>query len=60
MNGVISAPLSPATAFRLAAFYRQNDGVVKDVLTGSTYNDVEAYGFRSKFQWRATESVDLL
>src|SRR5882672_3018060 len=60
VNGVISAPLSPSTAFRLAAFYRQNDGVVKDALTGSTYNDVEAYGFRGKLQWRATDSVDLL
>ena len=29
-------------------------------MTGSTYNDVEAYGFRSKLQWRPTDSVDLL
>jgi iron complex outermembrane receptor protein len=60
VNGVISAPLSPSTAFRLAAFYRQNDGVVEDATTGATYNDVEAYGFRGKFQWRPTDSVDLL
>ena len=59
-NGVISAPLSQSTAFRLAAFYRQNDGVVKDAATGSTYNDVEAYGFRGQLEWRATDSVDLL
>jgi Outer membrane receptor proteins, mostly Fe transport len=60
VNGVISAPLSPATAFRLAAFYRQNDGGVQDVLTGETYNDVAAYGFRGKLQWRPADSVDLL
>ena len=60
VNGVISAPLSRTTAFRLAGFYRQNDGVVTDTNTGATYNDVSAYGFRGKFQWRPTDSVDLL
>ena len=60
VNGVISAPLSPTTAFRLAAFYRQNDGLVQDVNTGETYNDVAAYGFRGKLQWRPTDAVDLL
>jgi iron complex outermembrane receptor protein len=60
VNGVISAPLSQSTAFRLAAFYRRNDGVVKDANTGSTYNDVEAFGFRGKLEWRATDSMDLL
>lgn len=60
VNGVISAPLSPTTAFRLAAFYRQNDGLVQDVFTGETYNDAAAYGFRGKLQWRPGESIDLL
>ena len=60
VNGVISAPLSQSTAFRLAGFYRQNDGVVTDANTGATYNDVAAYGFRGKLQWRPTDSVDLL
>jgi iron complex outermembrane recepter protein len=59
-NGVISAPLSATTAFRLAAFYRQNDGVVQDAFTGETYNDAAAYGFRGKLQWRPADSVDLL
>lgn len=60
VNGVISGPLSHSTAVRLAAFYRQSDGVVEDVSTGATYNDVEADGFRGKLQWRPTDSVDLL
>lgn len=60
VNGVISAPLSPTTAFCLAAFYRQNDGLVQDAATGDTYNDVAAYGFRGKLQWRPADSVDLL
>jgi iron complex outermembrane receptor protein len=60
VNGVISGPLSHSTAFRLTAFYRQNDGVVTDVATGATYNDVAAYGFRGKLQWRPQDFVDLL
>ncbi len=60
VSSTISAPLSQSTAFRLTAFYRSNDGVVKDASTGATYNDVKAYGFRGKLQWRPTESVDLL
>lgn len=60
VHGVISAPLSPSTAFRLSGFYRQNDGIVKDAFTAAIYNDVEAYGFRGKLQWRPADSVDLL
>jgi len=60
VNVVISAPLSTSTAFRLNAFYRQNDGAVTDAVTAATYNDVEAYGFRGKLQWRPSDSVDLL
>ena len=60
MNGVISAPLSPSTAFRLLAFYRRNDGQVHDISTATTYNDVEAYGFRGKLEWRPADSLDLL
>ncbi|HZF16173.1 MAG TPA: TonB-dependent receptor [Steroidobacteraceae bacterium] len=60
VTGVISAPLSQTTAFRLAAFYRQNDGVVTDANTGATYNDVAAYGARGKLEWRPTASLDLL
>lgn len=60
VNSVISAPLSQSTAFRLSAFYREHAGVVKDAATGATYNDVAAYGFRGKLQWRPTDSVDLL
>lgn len=59
INGVVSGPLSERTAVRLAAFYRNNDGVVRDVNTGDTYNDVEAYGFRGKLQYKATEGFDL-
>src|SRR5580765_5972320 len=33
VNGVISAPLSTSTAFRLNAFCRQNDGAVTDAVT---------------------------
>ena len=60
INGVISAPLSPSTAFRLLAFYRRNDGEVHDLSTAATYNDQEAYGFRGKLEWRPTGSLDLL
>ena len=60
VNGMISAPLSQSTALRLSVFYRQNEGVVKDATKGSTYNNVEAYGFRGKLQWRPTDSMDLL
>jgi len=60
VNGMISAPLSHSTAFRLTAFYRQNNGDVQDAVTDATYNDVAAYGFRGKLQWRPTDSVDLL
>jgi iron complex outermembrane receptor protein len=60
VNGMISGPLSQTTAFRLAGFYRQNDGVVTDANTGATYNDVADYGFRGKLQWRPTDSLNLL
>jgi iron complex outermembrane receptor protein len=60
LSSVISAPISPATAFRLGAFYRQNDGVVKDVATRTTFNDVEVYGFRGKLEWRPSDSLDVL
>ena len=60
MSGILSAPLSPMAAFRLSAFYRRNAGVVQDVATAATYNDIEAYGFRGKLQWRPSDSLDLL
>ncbi len=60
VSGVISAPLSRTSALRLAGFYRQNDGVVTDANTGATYNNVAAYGFRGKLEWRPRDAVDLL
>lgn len=60
VNGVISAPLSDTTAYRVAAFYRENDGIVEDARTGETYNSVEAYGLRSKFQWEPNDTMNFL
>ncbi|MEG3791593.1 TonB-dependent receptor [Lysobacter sp. CCNWLW3] len=55
LNGDVSGPLSPNFAYRLAGFYRTQDGNVDNRATGRSVNDQEAYGARAKLAWRSDD-----
>lgn len=60
-NAAVSGPISENTAYRMAAFYRTQDGIVTNRATGDSVNDQEAHGFRGKFAWRSDDGrSDLL
>lgn len=55
VNGAISGPLSNGLAYRVAAFYRTQDGNVENLQTGHSVNDQKAYGTRGKLAWRSED-----
>ncbi|MEQ7155140.1 TonB-dependent receptor [Brevundimonas aurifodinae] len=57
INGAYSAPISDTLAFRLAAFYRTQDGIVTNLYTNDTVNDQEAYGARLKLAWNPSDNL---
>lgn len=59
-NLILTGPLTPNLAFRAAGYYRRNDGLVTNVATGKSVNNVEAYGFRGKLAWDAAPGVSFL
>ncbi|TDR48414.1 iron complex outermembrane receptor protein [Tahibacter aquaticus] len=61
VNGAVSGPLGNGFAYRMAGFYRSQDGNVTNRATGDSVNGQEAYGFRGKLAWKADDSpLDLL
>lgn len=57
LNGAVGGPLAENIAFRLAAFYRTQDGVVRNRRTNDTLNDQEAFGARLKLSLRASDRL---
>jgi iron complex outermembrane recepter protein len=47
----LSAPITDQFAFRLFGYYHTEDGIVRDIRTGKTVNNVESYGLRGKLLW---------
>lgn len=54
-NGNVSGPVTDNLAYRLAGFYRTQDGNVTNRYTGGTVNDQEAFGLRGKLGWRSED-----
>lgn len=56
----LTGPINNNLAYRVFAYYRTNDGLVKQITTGDTLNNVESYGTRAKLEWQPTPSLNLL
>lgn len=57
VNGAVGGPIAANLAFRLAAFYRTQDGIVRNLRTNDTVNDQEALGARLKLSARASDRL---
>ena len=55
VNGAISGPLANGLAYRLAGFYRTQDGIVKNLRDGRTLGAQDAYGARGKLAWHSED-----
>jgi iron complex outermembrane receptor protein len=62
VNGVVSGPLdnSGKAAFRIAAYYRTQDGISRNLFTGRDINGLDAYGVRAKLAFKPTDTLDVL
>lgn len=61
VNGAISGPLDAAgnVAFRVAAFYRTQDGISDNLFDGKDINGQKAYGFRAKLGLKPTDTLNI-
>jgi iron complex outermembrane recepter protein len=48
---MLTGPISEQLAFRVFGYYHEEDGIVRDIKTGKTVNNVESYGLRGKLLW---------
>lgn len=53
----LTGPINDQLAFRLFGYYLHEDGVVKNIATGQTVNNVESYGFRGKLLYEPAEGI---
>jgi iron complex outermembrane recepter protein len=53
----VSGPLSDRLAYRLFGYYHTEDGVVRDIGTGKTVNNVESYGLRGKLLFEPADGA---
>jgi iron complex outermembrane receptor protein len=56
LNALLTGPLS-TTAFRVAGYYHREDGLVTNIATGKTVNNVETYGLRGKFLYEPHDGL---
>lgn len=54
---MLTGPLSDQLAFRVFGYYHTEDGIVRDITTGKTVNNVESYGVRGKLLWEPAEGA---
>ncbi len=54
---MLTGPINDKLAFRLFGYYHTEDGIVKDVGTGKTVNNVESYGVRGKLLFEPSDGV---
>lgn len=60
LNGAVSGPLGDQAAFRLAGFYRTQDGISRNLFDGQDINGQKAWGVRAKLEVRPTETLRML
>ncbi|MES2054732.1 MAG: TonB-dependent receptor [Pseudomonadota bacterium] len=60
LNGAVSGPLGTQAAFRVAGFYRTQDGISRNHFDGKDINGQEAWGIRAKLAVRPSETLSLL
>jgi iron complex outermembrane recepter protein len=53
----ITGPLGDRLAYRLFGYYHTEDGVVRDIGTGKTVNNVESYGLRGKLLFEPADGA---
>lgn len=59
-RGTASGPLSDTMRIRLTGYYNNVGGFQRNVTTGRDYAGNEGYGIRGKFEWDATDNLNLL
>lgn len=55
----ITGPISEKVAFRVFGYYHTEDGIVRDIRTGKTVNNVESYGVRAKLLFEPSDGFKL-
>ncbi|MEG2803666.1 TonB-dependent receptor [Stenotrophomonas sp.] len=55
VDAAVSAPLGAGLAYRVAAFYRDQPGTVRNLHDGRLLNGQQAHGARGKLAWRAED-----
>ncbi len=53
----VSGPLGDKFAYRAFGYYHTEDGIVRDIGTGKTVNNVESYGVRAKLLFEPAEGA---
>jgi iron complex outermembrane receptor protein len=54
---MLTGPISDRMAFRVFGYYHTEDGIVRDVRSGKTVNNVESYGVRGKLLFEPSDGV---
>ena len=56
VNGAVAGPLGDGFAYRLAAFYRSQDGIVQNLHNRESVNGQTGHGLRGKMAWRSNDT----
>ena len=54
---MLTGPINDKLAFRMFGYYHTEDGIVRDIRTGKTVNNVESYGVRGKLLFEPSDGV---
>jgi iron complex outermembrane receptor protein len=60
VRGTISGPLNETMGARLTGYYNDVGGHIRNVTLNEDVNGSRSLGFRGKFEWDATDSLNLL
>jgi iron complex outermembrane recepter protein len=53
----LTGPINDKLAYRAFVYYQTEDGIVRDIRTGKTVNNVESYGVRAKLLFEPSDGV---
>lgn len=53
----LTGPLNDRMAYRVFGYYHTEDGIVRDIRSGRTVNNVESYGVRAKLLFEPSDGV---
>lgn len=56
----VSGPISDTFAFRLAAFHREQDGIIFNRYDNDTVNDARSFGAQGKLEWRPNSDLSFV